>query len=168
MAVESLTESLSHKYAPEHDPPLGGYALLVVGHVALLGTAMRLLHRRGVELGEMEPRELVLTGVATYKLSRIITKSWIGTTIRAPFTQYVKRGSGDEVKEVARGRGLQEAVGDLVTCPFCTAHWVASALVLGHDAAPGPTRAITRILAVDAVSDTLQFVRAWLVKKTTS
>lgn len=159
------TESLSDKYAPEHDPPLGGYALLVVGHLALMGAAMGLLRRRGVELGKMEPGELVLTGVATYKLSRVITKSWIGTAIRAPFTEYVGQGSGDEVEETARGHGLQEAVGDLLTCPFCAAHWVASALVLGHDAAPGPTRAITRILAVDALSDTLQYVRGWLVKK---
>lgn len=161
-------ESLSQKYAPEHDPPLGGYALLVAGHLAIMGTAMGLLRRRGVELGKMEPGELLLTGVATYKLSRVITKSWIGTAIRAPFTQYVEQDSGDEVKETARGHGLQEAIGDLVTCPFCTAHWVASALVLSHDAAPGPTRAVTRILAVDAISDTLQYVRGWLVKKTTA
>lgn len=160
-------ESLKHKYAPEHDPPLGGYAILVAAHVALMGTAMTLLRRRGVELGRMGPGELVLTGVATYKLSRVITKSWIGTAIRAPFTRYVGQGDGDEVKEVARGHGVQEAVGDLITCPFCTAHWVASALVLGHDVAPGPVRAITRILAVDAVSDTLQYVRGWLVNKTT-
>lgn len=160
-------ESIKHEYAPEHDPPLSGYASLVVGHVAVMATAIGLLRRRGVELGKMGAGEIVLTGVATYKLSRVITKSWIGTAIRAPFTRYVGQGSGDEVKEVARGHGVQEAVGDLVTCPFCTAHWVASALVLGHDAAPGPTRAITRILAVGAVSDTLQYVRGWLVKKTT-
>jgi hypothetical protein len=129
---------------------------------------MTLIRRRGVELGKMGPGELVLTGVATYKLSRVITKSWIGTAIRAPFTRYVGQGDGDEVNEVARGHGVQEAVGDLVTCPFCTAHWVASALVLGHDVAPGPTRAITRILAVDAVSDTLQYVRGWMVRKTTA
>ncbi len=160
-------ETLKHKYAPEHDPPLGGYAVLVVAHLALMGTAMTLLRRRGVELGRMGTGEIVLTGVATYKLSRVITKSWIGTAIRAPFTRYMGRGDGDEVEEVARGHGVQEAVGDLVTCPFCTAHWVASALVLGHDVAPGPTRAITRILAVDAVSDTLQYVRGWLIKKST-
>lgn len=160
-------DTLSHKYAPDHDPPLGGYGLLVLGHVALLGTTMALLRRRGVELGKLDSSELLLTGVATYKLSRVITKSWIGTAIRAPFTRYVEQGSGDEVVETARGNGVQEAVGDLLTCPFCTAHWVASALVLGHDVAPGPTRAITRILAVDAVSDTLQYVRGWMVKKST-
>lgn len=161
-------ESLKHKYSPDHDPPLGGYGLLVVGHLALLATTMGLLRRRGVELGQMETGELILTGVATYKLSRVITKSWIGTAIRAPFTRYVGQGSGDEVEETARGNGVQEAMGDLLTCPFCTAHWVASALVLGHDAAPGPARALTRILAVDALSDTLQYGRGWLVKKATA
>lgn len=159
-------DSLSHKYAPEHDPPLGGYALLAIGHVALLGTVMGVLRRRGVELGKLEPGELILTGVATYKLSRVVTRSWIGTAIRAPFTRYVAQGAGDEVKETARGHGVQEAVGDLLTCPFCTAHWVSSALVLGHDTLPGPTRAVTRILAVDAMSDALQFLHGWMVRKT--
>lgn len=162
------TENLKRAYAPDHDPPLGGYGLLVVGHLALLGATMGVMRRRGIELGKMERGELILTGVATYKLSRVITRSWIGTAIRAPFTRYVGQGSGDEVNETARGKGVQEAVGDLLTCPFCTAHWVASALVLGHDAAPGPTRALTRILTVDAVSDALQYVRGWLVKKSTA
>lgn len=159
-------DSLSHKYAPDHDPPLGGYAILALGHVALLGTVMTVLRRRGVELGKLESGELLLTGVATYKLSRMVTRSWIGTAIRAPFTRYVSQGDGDEVNETARGHGVQEAVGDLITCPFCTAHWVASALVLGHDVAPGPTRALTRILAVDVVSDTLQHLHGWMVRKT--
>lgn len=161
----NVEERLSRKYAPEHDPPLGGYAMLVVGHLALLGTAMGLMRRRGVELGKMDPAEILLTGVATYKLSRVVTRSWIGTAIRAPFTRYISQGSGDEVNETARGHGVQEAMGDLLTCPFCTAHWVATGLVLGHDAAPGPTRALTRILAADAVSDTLQYLHGWLVRK---
>lgn len=158
-------ESLARGYAPDHDPPLGGYALLIASHLALLGTAMGLLKRRGVELGKMDAGEIVLTGIATFKLSRVVTRSWIGTAIRAPFTRYISQGSGDEVNETARGRGVQEAMGDLLTCPFCTAHWVATGLVLGHDAAPGPTRALTRILAADAVSDTLQYLHAWMVRR---
>jgi len=104
--------------------------------------------------------------VATFKLSRVISKSWIGTALRAPFTRYVGQGGGDEVKEVARGEGLQKAVGNLLTCPFCTGHWAATALVLGHAAAPGPTAAFTRILTAGAIADTLQHIHGRLVRQT--
>jgi hypothetical protein len=163
-----IGEGISRHYAPEHDPPLGGYALLLGAHLGLVGAALFALNRRGAALGEIGAGELLLTGVATFKLSRTISKSWIGTAVRAPFTRYVGQGSGDEVNEVGRGEGVQEAVGDLLTCPFCTGHWVATGLVLGHAAAPGPTRAVTRILAAGAIADTLQYVRGWLVKKTAS
>ena len=166
MHISKIEEKLSREYAPEHDPPLAGYAALLVAHLGLVGAVMVSLDRRGVALGRIDPGELLLTGVATYKLSRTISKSWIGTALRAPFTRYVGQGTGDEVKEVARGEGVQEAVGDLLTCPFCTGHWVATGLVLGHAVAPGPTRATTRILTAGAIADTLQHLRGWLVKRT--
>lgn len=162
-----IVDSLAERYAPDHDPPLGGYAALLAAHLGALAGTLAVLRKRGIELGTLDGRELILAGVGTYKLSRVISRSWIGTALRAPFTRYVKQGSGPEVKETARGEGLQEAVGDLVTCPFCTAHWVATGLVLAYDVAPGPTRAFTRILAADAVADALQYVRGWLTRKTT-
>lgn len=64
------------------------------------------------------------------------------------------------------GTEARSSVGDLVTCPFCIAHWVATGLVLAYDVAPGPTRAFTRILAADAVADALQYARGWLAPKT--
>jgi hypothetical protein len=157
-------DDVAREYAPEHDPPLGGYAVLLLAHLGLVGAALVALDRRGTRLGEIGAGELLLTGVATFKLARTISKSWIGTAIRAPFTRYVGQGSGDEVKEIGRGEGVQEAVGDLLTCPFCTGHWVATGLVLGHATAPGPTRAVTRILTAGAIADTLQYARGWLVR----
>lgn len=161
-----MLEEIKRDYAPEHDPPLGGYAILLTAHLGLVGALLKALDRRGAPLGRIGAGELLLTGVATYKLSRTITRSWIGTAIRAPFTRYVGQGEGDEIKEVGRGEGLQEAVGDLLTCPFCTGHWVATGLVLGHAVAPGPTRAMTRILTVGAISDTLQHAHGALVRRT--
>lgn len=157
-------DSIAREYAPEHDPPLGGYAVLLTLHLGLVGATLLSLDRRGVPLGRIGPGELLLTGVATFKLSRTISKSWIGTALRAPFTRYVGQGKGDEVKEVGRGEGVQEAVGDLLSCPFCTGHWVATGLVLGHAVAPGPTRAMTRILTAGAMADSLQYLNGVLVR----
>jgi hypothetical protein len=86
-----IGKGIARHYAPEHDPPLGGYALLLGVHLGLVGAALVALHRRGAALGEIGAGELLLTGVATFKLSRTISKSWIGTAVRAPFTRYVGR-----------------------------------------------------------------------------
>lgn len=161
-----ILDRITREYAPEHDPPLGGYAFLLTAHLGLVGAVLSALDRRGAPLGQIGAGELLLTGAATYKLSRTITRSWIGTAVRAPFTRYVGQSEGDEIKEVGRGEGLQEAVGDLLTCPFCTGHWVATGLVLGHAVAPGPTRAMTRILTAGAISDVLQHVHGAVVRRT--
>ncbi len=39
-----------------------------------------------------------------------------------------------------RGKGIRHAVGELITCPFCTAQWVATAYAAGLVFAPHATR----------------------------
>ena len=50
---------------------------------------------------------------------------------------------------------MQEAIGDLITCPYCIAPWVASALVIAHRSAPRATRVICSIFSITAASDFL-------------
>src|SRR5262249_11978998 len=102
--------------------------------------------------------DLVLVGVATYKLTRVVTRDWVTAPLRAPFTQYVTSLGHGEVKEKSRGRGLQRAVGDLLTCPFCSGPWIAGALLGGLAVAPRVTRFIAGIFAAVALSDALHHV----------
>jgi len=112
------------------------------------------------DLPELNWGDLLLLGIATHKLSRIVTKDLVTSPFRAPFVKFKKSAGAGEVEEEARGEGLQEAVGDLITCPYCMAPWVASALIFAHTCAPRATRLICSIFFATAASDFLNQVYA--------
>lgn len=147
---------------PEPDPrPLGGYAkLLAVYGGASAGLAF-LLRRRAGRLPTLGPMDLVLYGLATEHLSRLLTKDSVTAVIRAPFTEFESPAGEGEVNEAVVGRGTQHAVGELLTCPFCVAQWIATGLFAGSVAAPALTRAIVSISAAARVSDYLQLLYAY-------
>jgi Protein of unknown function (DUF1360) len=59
-------------------------------------------------------------------------------------------------------RREQEAIGELLTCPFCVDLWMATALIAGQIFLPRPTRLAIDTFATLAGADMLQFVYAWL------
>ncbi|MFE2437691.1 DUF1360 domain-containing protein, partial [Streptomyces sp. NPDC059409] len=63
---------------------------------------------------------MALLGTATFKASRLLTKDKVTSFLRAPFTSREGEGSANEVMDAGRGTGLRRAIGDLVSCPFCT------------------------------------------------
>jgi hypothetical protein len=107
--------------------------------------------------------DLALLGVATHKLSRIVAKDRITSILRAPFVSYIRSAGAGEVEEEARGRGIQRGIGHLISCPYCTAPWSATALAFGFLFAPRLTRFFAGILASVAMSDFLH--RAYLAAK---
>ena len=155
--MSTVQKSAWEGYAPAGQrPPLATYLMLSSGFVAALGTFVA-LRRRGRGLPErIDAGDLALVGAASFKLSRLVTKKKIAAPIRAPFTEY--QGKGDapaEVEEKARGRGLQAAVGELLTCPYCLGLWMASAMVAGLVTAPRETRMVASVLTALGVSDFL-------------
>ncbi|GAB1333634.1 DUF1360 domain-containing protein [Streptomyces sp. E-15] len=148
------------RYDDRGDVPLGGYAALASLFVAGTGTFALVARRRGVRLPrEVPPWDVALLGAATYKTSRLLTKDKITSFLRAPFTHRADEGEGSEVMDEPRGTGLRRAVGDLVSCPFCTAGWAAGALVCSYAAAPRFTRLLCGGLGALTVADWLQY--AW-------
>jgi hypothetical protein len=100
----------------------------------------------------------VLLGITTHKLTRIITKDWVTSPLRAPFTQYIRSDGSDgggEQTEKSRGSGMQRAFGDLITCPWCTGPWVATALMAGLVFRPKITRMMMGSFAAVTLSDFL-------------
>jgi hypothetical protein len=98
-----------------------------------------------------------MIGVATHKLSRLITKDRISAFVRAPFAE--PRGESPmpgEVEDRARGDGLQAAVGQLLTCPHCLSMWLAAGFAGGLVTLPRETRLVAAMLSSVAVSDFLQ------------
>lgn len=135
--------------------PLTGYATLLAAYAGMFGTALTIAGR-----GRLPERigvaDVVLFGVATHKIGRIITKDWVTSPIRAPFTRYEESLGGGEVKEQSRGEGLARAAGDLLTCPWCIAPWVAGALYTMFLARPRAARLVAAGFSSVAVSDVLQ------------
>ncbi len=131
--------------------------MLAVYGVAATGAALGLRRwRNGVR--PLTPMELVLFGLAADHLSRTITKGSITSVVRSPFTRFKEPAGASEVNEEVVGHGWRHAVGELLTCPFCMAQWVSTALIAGKIATPQFTAAAVSVCAVARVSDYLQLV----------
>src|SRR5215207_323131 len=111
MNDESAHKSPFGGYGSE-DRSLGAYlALIGLFHVVF---ALFLLATKGsnrsipqrVGLGD-----IVLFGVATHKLSYLVSNDAVTSAIRAPFTEFREMQSPSNVEEQARGTGLRKAVG---------------------------------------------------------
>jgi hypothetical protein len=98
--------------------------------------------------------DVVRIGVATHKLSRLITKDEVTEFVRAPFTE------DPEGTQPVR-HGARHALGRLLTCPYCVGLWVASLLSYGHVLAPRESRFVASIFSAQALADFLHaaFVR---------
>jgi Protein of unknown function (DUF1360) len=148
-------------YAPRDERPLGAYAALTAAFGASLAGARVDLKASGRELPERPPvRDIVLAGVATHKVSRLLAKDKVTSFVRAPFTEYQEQSGQGEVEESPRGSGLRLAIGELLGCPYCAAQWVAAAFACGMVGAPRLTRFVAGIYAAETVSDFLQLAYA--------
>jgi hypothetical protein len=144
-------------YAPDHEHrPLAGYAVLSGGFAAALGAALLDAQRSGGLPERIGAADLVLAGVATHKVSRLLSKDKVTSFIRAPFTRYQESSGHGEVEETARGRGLRLATGELLVCPYCLAQWVAGAFTVGYVRAPRLTRLLAGMWTIHTVADALQ------------
>ena len=80
----------------------------------------------------------------------------VTSPLRAPFTHYEEPAGDGELNESVRGHGVRHAVGELISCPFCLAVWIATALTGGMVLAPRLTRAACVVMTAVAAADTLQ------------
>jgi len=165
---------------PEHEPerrrgpfagysdepqPLGSYAALAATLNAAFIAGLLTAHRRGRLPEQLDVRQIVLLGLATHKLARLLSKDAVTSFIRAPFVHLEEKTGSDSLHETARGTGMQHALGELLSCPECTGQWIASGLIIGSLHAPRVTRVITSLYATLAIGDTLQFVYAGLKRR---
>ncbi len=138
------------------DWPLLGYAMLLASYAALFGVPLLASKERRLPSG-LRASDLLLLGIATHKISRIATRDWVTAPLRAPFTRFQENVGAGEVVEKSRGRGLRRALGDLLTCRWCFAPWVAGALMTGLTLRPKKTRVVLEMFSAVALSDFLQF-----------
>jgi hypothetical protein len=149
--------SLASHYPPGLERPLGSYAILTGTYGSALAGSMVILRARGHELPErFTAADVLLIGIASHKLSRLIAKDKVTSFLRAPFTRFQESSGHGEVEEEPCGHGLRLATGELMVCPYCLAQWVATGLTLGLIGAPRLTRLLSTIFVAHTVSDFLQ------------
>lgn len=145
-------------YHPPGEPrPLASYAAMTGAFGAAVAGATLANRRAGRRLPERIPLgDLLLIGVATHKLSRLVARDKVTSFLRAPFTRYQEPAGHGEVEEQPRGDGLRLAVGELLVCPYCLAQWIAAGLLAGYVAAPRQTRIVSAVYTAETISDFLQ------------
>jgi hypothetical protein len=161
-AADDRLDRVRSAYAPDGEHPIGSYGVLLGVFGAMVAGLGALTVRRRCLPQRFDGRDYLLLGVATHKLSRLVTKDAVGAAVRAPFTRFEDAAGEGEVHEAVRGSGLQHAIGELLTCPFCLSVWIATAFAFGLVLAPRTTRFAASILATVSASDSLQFAYAQL------
>ena len=152
-----LPGGLGAEYAAADEyRPLGGYAVLTATFGTALTGGLIAAHKAGRIPERIAPLDIALAGIATHKLSRLITKDKITGTLRAPFTRFQEKSGHAEVEEAPRGRGLRYAIGELLVCPYCIAQWVSGSFTMGYVFAPKTTRLLATMWTVHAISDAAQ------------
>jgi hypothetical protein len=146
-------------YDPGEDRPMGSHLALVAIYNALMAAFFVGRWRAGRPLPErIGIGDLLLAGVATHKLSRVIAKDRVTAPLRAPFTEFEEEGGPGEVEEKPRGSGMRRAIGELLVCPFCLGQWVATVILAGIAVLPRSTRFVCSIFAAITIGDFLQIL----------
>ncbi len=157
------------RYSGGEERPLGAYLAAMGLYATVVGALATITSRTGREVPNgLSAGDVLLSAVATHKLSRLITKDPVTSPLRAPFTVYAGQEGPAELKEEARGKGARKAVGEFITCPFCLDMWVATGLVAGFIYLPRTTRLAVDTLAVLAGADVLQFAYSRLQQRASS
>lgn len=128
------------------------YAALTAAFGAVLGGFLLLARRRLPDrIGLVD---ILGTGLASYKVGRLVAKDEVTTWVRAPVTE-------DPDATQPKRQGVERAIGELVTCPYCVGVWVASGLSYGLVLFPRQTRLVNAIFGAQAIADFLNagFVR---------
>ncbi len=125
---------------------LGGFALFT-GWVFTYGPGLA-----GLKVGAFE---LVLLGLSTYRLGRLIAYDLVMEPFRQFFTETVPDSTGAGESVNAKGEGFQQALGQLICCPICAGTWVAALLTYFLILFPGPTFIFLVMTSAIAIAELL-------------
>jgi uncharacterized protein DUF1360 len=144
-------------------PPYHAYATITgvfVGSLALAGGLARLLGR---DPHDQTWLDLATLSAATFKAARTIVRDDVTSFIREPFVEGDPRDPEEE-HPVQTG-GMEQALGELVTCSRCVGIWAAAGLATTQVLAPRFGRMLTWTLAAGGINDVLQAGFAALTRK---
>ena len=142
-------------------PPYEAYAGILGTFAAGLVGASGLARRVGRSPQCNTALDLVVLSAATFKAGRTLAHDEVASFIRQPFV----RGDAHEGGEEPVEGGVEQAIGELVTCSRCVGTWAAGGLTWTQVLAPRFGRMLTWTLAAAALNDFMQAGFAALAAK---
>lgn len=125
---------------------------LISVFLGVLATFASRVVRRETDL-TLKPFDLLLLGLSSFRMGRMIAFEGVAAPLREPFTETRADDSGAGQTVVAAGEGVRHVVGELMSCPICAGTWVAAGLVYGLHLMPRPTRVLLAIMSTTGVAE---------------
>ena len=136
----------------EPRPPYQAYAAILGTFVGGLTAASALARVLGRNPQSQTTLDLAVLSAATFKAARTLTHDQVTSFVRQPFV----KGQAHEGNEEPVEGGMEQAIGELVTCTRCIGTWAAAGLTWTQVLAPRFGRMLTWTLGAAAVNDFLQ------------
>ena len=155
MTVETRPEAHAQDGYPRDSVEPEDYAAINAVYAVLLAALVHAARDRARK-DPIRNAELIPLATATFAVSKVIAREKIGTWVREPFVDDASHGGRP------RGRRIQRALGELVTCSRCVGAWSALGVVGLRVASPDAGRLVVSVLATSALNDWLQAGFAWL------
>ena len=143
-------------------PPYTSYALITATFAGGLAAAGAIARALGRDPQCNTALDFVVLGAASFKAARTLSHDEVTSFLRDPFVKGKAHAGEDE--EPVQG-GMEQAVGELVTCSRCGGTWAAAALATTQILAPRFGRLLTWSLGAAAANDFLQATFAALTAK---
>jgi hypothetical protein len=96
----------------------------------------------------------VVLSLASFKAARTLSRDQVTSFIREPFVE--GRAHSGEDEEPVQSGGMEQAIGELVTCTRCVGTWAAAGLAAAQIVTPRFGRVLTWSLGAAAANDFLQ------------
>ena len=148
---------------PTERPPYEAYAKIMGGFVGGLAVAGGLARLLGRDPRDHTWLDLVTLSAATFKTARTIARDEVTSFLREPFVEGEAHEGMDE-QPVQTG-GMEQAIGELVTCSRCVGTWAAAGLATTQVLTPRFGRLLTWTLGAAGINDFLQAGFAALTNK---
>jgi hypothetical protein len=137
----------------EERPPYGSYAAILGGFAGFLAAAGALSR-----LVDRDPQcqtalDFAVLAAASFKAARTLSRDQVTSFIREPFVRGQAHSGGEEPLPTG---GMEQAIGELVTCTRCVGTWAAAGLTSTQILAPRFGRLLTWSLGAAAANDFLQ------------
>ncbi|HEX8917648.1 MAG TPA: DUF1360 domain-containing protein [Chloroflexota bacterium] len=126
--------------------PYAYYALLIALYNAAFGGFTLLYRGKKNTLDRVTGLDLLMLGLSTLRLSKLVSQDEITSVVREPFVK--EEGASRE----PQGDGMRWAIGKLVLCPTCTGTWIAAFLTYGLHLFPLYTRPLLALASASGIS----------------